>query len=375
MARLVVPAPKPAVTAAQSNSPQQHNAGGTGGEQRIQSDGAAEGAAVHGATRVDMPAHAQGCAYDTYGAFVQHSLNMADSDGGLITQCNSRYDHQAVPDIAEAGAAWGGSTHRETRSGDDGNNRGCDANSADEANNSADEAEGKGAAGPKEHDMDEDELEQILGKEKGFKIKRMAPDGACLFRAISDQIYGDPGMHREVRNLCMDYLQAERDHFSQFVTEDFEDYVKRKRLDTIFGNNLEMQAMSEMFNRPIEVYCDSANPMKIFHEGYTENSDSTPLRLSYHRGNHYNSVVNPHEHSVGEGLVCPLRYVCPRVCFFVVPPPSKRISTISLKWCAAASALTCRRYFATARRGSGRGLPMSTFVYSMGYQRYAGSLN
>ena len=45
--------------------------------------------------------------------------------------------------------------------------------------------------------------------------------------------------------------------------------------------------------------------MKIFHEGYTENSDSTPLRLSYHRGNHYNSVVNPNEHTVGEGLGIP----------------------------------------------------------------------
>jgi hypothetical protein len=134
----------------------------------------------------------------------------------------------------------------------------------------------------------------------------MKEDGNCLFRAISDQVYGDPDMHDIVRNLCMDYLLAERNHFSQFVTQDFDHYVKRKRHDKTFGNNLEMQALAEMYNRPIEVYRASGTPMKIFHEGYTETSGSTPLRLSYHRGNHYNSVINPKEHTVGEGLGLPL---------------------------------------------------------------------
>ena len=31
-------------------------------------------------------------------------------------------------------------------------------------------------------------------------------------------------------------------------------YVNRKRQDSCFGNQLEMQAMSEMYNRPIEVF-------------------------------------------------------------------------------------------------------------------------
>lgn len=31
-------------------------------------------------------------------------------------------------------------------------------------------------------------------------------------------------------------------------------YINRKRQDTCFGNQLEMQAISELYNRPIEVY-------------------------------------------------------------------------------------------------------------------------
>ena len=44
------------------------------------------------------------------------------------------------------------------------------------------------------------------------------------------------------------------DYFSQFVTEDFEQYINRKRSDHSYGNNLEMQAMAEMYNRAIEVH-------------------------------------------------------------------------------------------------------------------------
>ncbi|CAI8016573.1 OTU domain-containing protein 5 [Geodia barretti] len=85
-------------------------------------------------------------------------------------------------------------------------------------------------------------------------IHRMKPDGACLFRAVADQVYGDQDMHSVVRNHTMDYMLKNADYFSQYVTEDFEQYVNRKRNDHSYGNNLEMQAMAEMYNRTIEVH-------------------------------------------------------------------------------------------------------------------------
>lgn len=43
-------------------------------------------------------------------------------------------------------------------------------------------------------------------RKRGFIIKRMGEDGACLFRAVSDQVYGDQEMHSMVRKHCMDYI-------------------------------------------------------------------------------------------------------------------------------------------------------------------------
>jgi hypothetical protein len=43
-------------------------------------------------------------------------------------------------------------------------------------------------------------------RRKGFIIKQMEQDGACLFRAVADQVYGDQEMHAIVRSHCMDYI-------------------------------------------------------------------------------------------------------------------------------------------------------------------------
>lgn len=60
--------------------------------------------------------------------------------------------------------------------------------------------------------------------------------------------------------------------------------------------------MSEMFNRPIEVYHYSNEPINIFQGPKRENE---PIRLSYHRSVHYNSIVDPFKATVGVGLGLP----------------------------------------------------------------------
>lgn len=129
----------------------------------------------------------------------------------------------------------------------------------------------------------------------------------------------------------------------------------------VYGNNLEIQAMAEIYNRPIHIYSYStgtflslicysgtgscfgkksffhltdiflkryldfylirilpyastphiaspssdlsavwSEPINIFHGSYE--TDLPPIRLSYHRGNHYNSIVDPCNPAVGVGL-------------------------------------------------------------------------
>ncbi|XP_058791758.1 OTU domain-containing protein 5-B [Phymastichus coffea] len=137
----------------------------------------------------------------------------------------------------------------------------------------------------------------------GFTIKKMGEDGACLFRAVADQVYGDQEMHGVVRKHCMDYIAANQEFFSHFVAEDFGEYVDRKRQEYVHGNHIEMQAMSEMYNRSVELFCYSTEPINIFH-GVLK-TDNEPIRLSYQRGSHYNSIVDPYKATIGVGLGLP----------------------------------------------------------------------
>jgi len=98
----------------------------------------------------------------------------------------------------------------------------------------------------------------------------------------------------------------ERDFYSQYISEDFETYVARKRKDRVFGNHVEMQAISELYNRRIEVYDveeflkrPDSKPRNLFQSDYK----SAPIRLSYHNRNHYNSIFDPNDPRIGEGLL------------------------------------------------------------------------
>ncbi|VVB01672.1 unnamed protein product [Arabis nemorensis] len=146
----------------------------------------------------------------------------------------------------------------------------------------------------------EHQFETEIRQSKGFEIRRMLEDGNCLFRAVADQVYGDSESYDLTRQMCLDYMEQERDHFSQFITEGFTSYLKRKRRDKVYGNNVEIQALAEMYNRPIHIYSYSTEPINIFQGNY--NTDTPPIRLSYHHGNHYNSLVDPHRLTVGAGL-------------------------------------------------------------------------
>ncbi|KHN38615.1 OTU domain-containing protein 5 [Glycine soja] len=146
----------------------------------------------------------------------------------------------------------------------------------------------------------ERQFEIDIRRAKGYEVKKMMEDGNCLFRAVADQVYGDSEVYDLVRQMCIDYMERERDHFSQFITEGFTSYCKRKRRDKVYGNNVEIQAMCEMYNRPIHIYSYTTEPINIFHGSY--NTDTPPIRLSYHHGNHYNSLVDPRRLTIGAGL-------------------------------------------------------------------------
>jgi len=141
-----------------------------------------------------------------------------------------------------------------------------------------------------------------LKNTKNLKIKEIAGDGNCLYRAFADQLYGNESNYEIVKNACFDYIEIEKPFFSQFIEgglENFDYYVAMKRRDGVWGDDVEIQALSEIYCRNVEIFSHSLEPLKTFHENEDNNlrrierkkDDTLPIRLSYHGRAHYNSIV------------------------------------------------------------------------------------
>jgi hypothetical protein len=67
-----------------------------------------------------------------------------------------------------------------------------------------------------------------------IKIKEICGDGNCLYRAVSDQVYGTEDFFQVVKSKCLDYIELEKKFFSQFIEggiDEFDEYIALKKTD------------------------------------------------------------------------------------------------------------------------------------------------
>jgi len=89
-------------------------------------------------------------------------------------------------------------------------------------------------------------------------------------------------------------MKTHQGYFESFIAEDFDTYITRLQKDGEWGDQPEIQAVSELYARPVRVFAYSTTPMK----SYGSISSGKPsINLSYHFQSHYNSLINPKEHS------------------------------------------------------------------------------
>eukprot|EP00536_Pseudo-nitzschia_multiseries_P002264 jgi/Psemu1/294765/fgenesh1_pm.30_\ len=139
----------------------------------------------------------------------------------------------------------------------------------------------------------------------GLEIVEMCADGNCLFRSLSDQLYGDYGkMHDEVRSAVCGFMEANKGDFQVFLVfededdedqneedaRDFEDYIENMREQGQWGGNLEVVAAARCFRRNVTVYSETMAAFTIDHG--ESKSRGPDLLVSYHDNDHYNSVRN-----------------------------------------------------------------------------------
>jgi hypothetical protein len=122
--------------------------------------------------------------------------------------------------------------------------------------------------------------------ELGLKMLDIDGDGNCMFRAISDQLFGVVDNHLEIRKKICEHILKNVDLYQVFVEESFSGYCDRMGKPGVYGGNLELVAASRVFKVGIAIHQAA---QEIWFISDNPNHDRV-IHLAYHSWEHYSSI-------------------------------------------------------------------------------------
>jgi len=155
----------------------------------------------------------------------------------------------------------------------------------------------------------------------GLYAANTVGDGNCLFRALSDQLYGTPNHHLQLRSEICDWIALHKARYEPFVEDDrgIEVHLRNMRTRGTYGGHLELSAFAHLKRRNVKVIqpglvyviewdCgESKSPSRESKrsswkgkskESDTEEEDTWPVYIAYHDWEHFSSIRSlrgPHQ--------------------------------------------------------------------------------
>ncbi len=156
---------------------------------------------------------------------------------------------------------------------------------------------------------------------EGWELREVGRDGNCFFRSLSDQLEGHEHNYEHYRQTIVDHIEEHEDDFAPFFTwgeseegedKNFAEYTARMRTDGEWAGQVEVVAAAQALRVSIVVHQHDHPTYRIEYAGGAaggkkkgngrargtagssasaeEPSSPRDLHISYHEGEHYNSV-------------------------------------------------------------------------------------
>lgn len=137
------------------------------------------------------------------------------------------------------------------------------------------------------------DVDLILTAQRQVRVE-MPGDGNCLFRAVAFALRGTQQEHGRIRRQVVAYEWHHQSDFATFVPDmPFDKYVQHMANDGVWGSELELQAMSRLFNVQFRILSASKPPVVIDssarHSG--AGAQKTVL-LWFAHGEHFDLVID-----------------------------------------------------------------------------------
>lgn len=130
-----------------------------------------------------------------------------------------------------------------------------------------------------------------------LRLRPVQADGNCQFRALSVQLYGDEAHHTSLRDLVVKQLRERQDRYAGYMLGTYEEYLERMARDGEWGDNVTLQAASDLLQCEIHVLTDQPGSglLELRPEAKTVATEGgtshKPLCLAFLTEVHYDAVV------------------------------------------------------------------------------------
>lgn len=128
-------------------------------------------------------------------------------------------------------------------------------------------------------------MDEYLGS-LGLYRKLTAKDASCLFRAVSEQLFYCQIHHNEIRKICVSYMRKNEKLFDSYVEGPFEKYLERLEDPKESAGQLEITALSIIFNQNFILYKSPGKPPTYA----TDLNCDGKIMLCCSTNGHYDSV-------------------------------------------------------------------------------------
>ncbi|KAJ7657764.1 hypothetical protein DFH06DRAFT_1408792 [Mycena polygramma] len=120
-------------------------------------------------------------------------------------------------------------------------------------------------------------------------------DGNCLFRALSDQLYGSPSRHPQLRRDVCDWIARHKARYEPFVEDDrgLDVHLRCMRENATYGGHMELSAFAHLTRRNVKVIQPGLVYVIEWAAGGGPPSPNADLPLPrYHDWEHFSSIRN-----------------------------------------------------------------------------------
>ncbi|TFK60648.1 cysteine proteinase, partial [Pluteus cervinus] len=125
-------------------------------------------------------------------------------------------------------------------------------------------------------------------------------DGNCLFRALSDQLYGSPSKHHQLRQDICNWIATNKQRYEPFVDDErgIDVHLQCMRENATYGGHMELSAFAHLTRRNVKVIQPGLVYVIDWSAGWDNNNttnDNTPSSSSNYSSSSSSSLTTPDE--------------------------------------------------------------------------------